>query len=419
VSALRRVASCAVLLTLAFALLSLSSPRADAQAPQRSIVVLVSIDGWRWDYLSTFAPPALTALSARGVTSEGLVPVFPSKTFPNHYTIVTGLYPDRHGIVSNNMRDPALPGMFTLSNVDVQRDTRWWGGVPLWVTVERQGQVAATMFWPGSDREIAGDRPTFWRPYDGDVSNFDRVDQVLSWLDRPEAERPTFLTLYFEEVDSAAHEFAPEGPETRKAALNVDAAIGRLLAGLEARNLTPQANVVVVSDHGMATTVPTRTVFVDDYIDLSTIDVIDWSPILGVSPRGGSAAAVYEALSGKHPAMQVFKSEDLPAKYRLAAHPRYPAVVGVADDGWTITSRARAARFSEVTGGNHGYDPVHRSMHGLFIAAGPVFRSGVQVPRFENVHVYELLCRALGVRPEANDGDPNVTAGFLIERQLP
>jgi predicted AlkP superfamily pyrophosphatase or phosphodiesterase len=382
---------------------------------------MVSIDGWRWDYLSKFSPPALTALSARGVTSEGLIPVFPTKTFPNHYTIATGLYPDRHGIVSNNMRDPALPGTFTLGNVDVQRDTRWWGGVPLWVTVERQGGVAATMFWPGTDREIAGDRPTLWRPYDGNVSNAERVDQILAWLRRPEATRPTFLTLYFEDVDSAGHDFGPDAPQTRETVAHIDGAIARLVAGIEASGLTSHVNLVVVSDHGMAQNAYDRVIVLDDYVDLQTIDVIDWSPILGAAPIRGSVDDLYRALHGKHPALEVFKNEDLPARYRLAGHPRYPPVIGIADDGWHITSRARlrTPRGEETAGGNHGYDSRHQSMHGLFIAAGPSFRTGITVPRFESVHVYELLCRVLGVRPESNDGDPSVTAGFLIERQLP
>lgn len=411
--------ACAVLLALAATIVVFLTRAAGAQPAQRSILILVSIDGWRWDYITKLSPPALTELAARGVTAEGLVPVFPTKTFPNHYTIVTGLYPDRHGIVSNNMRDPVLPGIFTLSNVDVQQDTRWWGGVPLWVLAERQGGIAATMFWPGSDREIAGDRPTRWRPFDESVSNDARVDQILSWLRLPEPERPTFMTLYFDAVDTASHESGPDGPRMRAAALSVDAAIGRLIAGINWANLASRVNLVVVSDHGMAQTSRDRVIYLDDYVDLSTIEVIDWSPILGVSPLGGSVDALYAALRGKHAALQVFKSAELPSSHRLAGHPRYPPLIGIADDGWTITSRARAARDLDEARGNHGYDPVHQSMHGLFVAAGPSFRTGVKVPRFENVHVYELLCRVLGVRPEPNDGDPKITASFVNERRAP
>lgn len=383
-----------------------------ASAGERPILILVSIDGWRWDYLDRFKPPALLALAARGVVSDGLIPSFPSKTFPNHYTLVTGLHPSRHGILSNNMRDPALPGFFSLGNDVVQKDTRWWGGVPLWVTVEAQGQIAGTMFWPGSDVEIAGDRPTRWRPYDHDYPNSRRVDEVVGWLREPEAARPTFITLYFSDVDTAGHDYGPDSPELANAAAAVDREIARLVAGVRASGLDARTNVVIVSDHGMSANSRGRTIVLEDYVNLADVDVIDWSPVLGVSPRRGSAEDLYRALKDKHPSLTVYRSEDLPAKYRLARHPRVPAVVGVADDGWDIVSRQRMTRdYGER--GNHGYDPIHRSMHGLFIAAGPAFREAMKAPRFENVHVYELLCRVIGVRPASNDGDPKVTASFL------
>jgi predicted AlkP superfamily pyrophosphatase or phosphodiesterase len=381
-------------------------------AVERPILVLVSIDGWRWDYLQRFKPPSLTELASRGVVSDGLIPVFPSKTFPNHYTLVTGLYPSRHGIVSNNMRDPALPRLFSLGDVAVQQDTRWWGGIPLWVTAERQGQIAGTMFWPGSDVEIAGDRPAKWRQYDDDAPNDRRVDEVIAWLKEPEATRPTFVTLYFSEVDTAGHDYGPDSAEIAPAITHVDAAMARLLAGIRRAGLESITNVVVVSDHGMAQNARERTIVLDDLVDLDTVDVIDWSPVLGVSPKGGSVEDLYRALKDKHRALAVYRNEDLPDRYHLAGHPRYPAVIGIADDGWDIVSRQRMTR-DYGSRGTHGYDPAHRSMHGLFIATGPAFRTGIKVPRFENVHVYELLCRVLAVRPEPNDGNAAVTASFF------
>ena len=413
---LRYFLRCALLLALA----SVGAARgletisaAQPAATGRPILILVSIDGWRWDYLSRFAPPALSTLAAHGVLSEGLIPSFPSKTFPNHYTIVTGLYPGRHGIVSNTMRDPVLPGLFSLSNDTVQQDTRWWGGVPLWVTAEQQGQIAATMFWPGSDVEIAGDRATQWRKFDSKVSNNERVDQILAWLRQPSAARPTFYTLYFEEIDDAGHDFGPDSPEMRPAVEHVDQVMARLARGLEAAGVSARTNLVVVSDHGMAHNAHDRVIFLEDYVPPAAVEVIDWSPVLGVAPRTGSVDQLYQALRDKHPALKVFKSQDLPAHYRLAGHARYPPLIGIADDGWEITTRERLARDKNRLGGNHGYDPINQSMHGLFIATGPAFREGMKVPRFENVHVYELLCRVLGIRPEPNDGDPKVTAAFF------
>lgn len=400
------------LATLALLLLAILS----VAAQPASIVILISIDGWRWDYLDRFKPPVLSDLARAGVRAEGLVPVFPSKTFPNHYSIVTGLYPERHGIVSNSMIDPALPGRFTLAARDraVQADTRWWGGEPLWVTAERQGIVSATMFWPGSDAEIAGRRPTYWQPYQHELPNDDRVDRLLEWLDRPSPAPPRFLTLYFSAVDTAGHEAGPESYETHQTALAIDRVIGRLVDGVVKRGLTGRTNIVLVSDHGMAALARERLIVLDDYVDMSTVDLVDTAPVVGANPLQGTPESLYQALKDKHPAMQVYRRDDLPARFRLAGHPRLPAVIAIVDDGWHVTTRqALANRDDRVAGGNHGYDPQARSMHGLFVAKGPAFRSGVVVPAFENIHVYELICRILGIRPAANDGNLAATASLL------
>ena len=406
---------CTVLLVLAG--VADSAVRARATQPSSPIVILISIDGSRWDYIERFRPPVIEKLAAAGIRSEGLIPIFPSKTFPNHYTVVTGLHAARHGITSNTMVDPALPGRFTLSNRDVQQDTRWWGGEPLWVGVERQGRIAATMFWPGSDSEIAGARPTYWRTYEHEFPNADRVDQMLAWLKAPEAERPTFLTLYFSDVDDAGHRFGPLADETRSAMLDVDAVVGRLVAGIEQLGLASRTNYVIVSDHGMTELSRERVIVLDDYLDLSTVDVIDSAPIVGMSARPGvTVESIHRALAGKHPALQVYTRSTLPQEHRLRDHPRLPDIIGIVDDGWHPTTRdllARDESGGRFPGGNHGYEPRHRSMHGLFVAAGPQFKSGLVVPTFENIHVYELLCRVLGLRPASNDGDPAVTASFL------
>ena len=382
----------------------------------RPIVILLSLDGWRWDYLDRFSPPTVSRLARTGVKADALVPVFPSKTFPNHYTIVTGLYPAHHGIISNNMVDSAIPGRFTLNNRDVQKDPRWWRGEPLWVTVERQGQLAATMFWPGSDVEIDGARPTYWRMFDDDLPNDARVDQLLEWLNQPEEKRPTFLTLYFSDVDTAGHEFGPDSAETRQAALNLDTAIARLMAGVERLGLEERVNLVLVSDHGMSQLSRERVIVLDDYVNLTTVDLVDSAPIVGMTPRPGTSVdTVYNELRDKHPALDVYTRGNLPERYRLRNHPRLPDIIGIADDGWEpITRRRLDERDKNGTqpGGAHGFDPKHRSMHGLFIAVGPGFKTGVTVASFENVHIYELVCRVLGVKPAPNDGDPSVTANL-------
>ncbi|HVL66363.1 MAG TPA: ectonucleotide pyrophosphatase/phosphodiesterase [Vicinamibacterales bacterium] len=387
---------------------------------ERPIVVLVSIDGFRWDYLEKFRPPTLLALAAGGVRAEGLIPQFPSKTFPNHYTIATGLRIARHGIVSNNMEAPDIPGRFSLRNRDVLMDPRWWGGEPIWNTVERQGLVASAMFWPGSETKIGGRQATYWIPYEEEMPHAERVARTLDWLTRPAGKGASFATLYFSDVDTAGHRRGPDSEEVRDAVARVDASLAQLVKGVEDAGRGARVHYIVVSDHGMASLSPDRMIVLDDLIDIATAEVIDWSPVLGLTPRDGDVARLYAALKDRHPALAVYRKGEVPAKYGLAGHPRLPPIVGIAGEGWHVTSRAEMARWGTgnlvAPGGNHGYDPQLRSMHGLFVAAGSRVHRGRRVPAFENIHLYELMCALLGVRPAKNDGDLRVTRGILRER---
>lgn len=401
-------------------LLTLAACRQQPQEPAAAsgpIVILVSIDGFRWDYLDRYAPPNLSKLAAAGVRADGLIPQFPSKTFPNHYTIVTGLTLAHHGIVSNNMKAPDIPGEFSLSNREVQSDPRWWGGEPIWNTAERQGQKSAAMFWPGSEVLIGGRRGTYWTPYQDDMPHEERLKRILGWLQRPEAERPSFLTLYFSDVDNAGHRYGPESEETRAAIAKVDHSIGELVAGIERAGLTDRVHYVIVSDHGMSALSTERTIVLDDYIDVSTVDVIDWSPMLGINALDGDNEKLYLALKDKHPSLTVYRRSEIPERYGLANHPRVPAIFGVAKDGWQIASKVDVRRWQQPgrrpPGGAHGYEATDQSMQGLFIASGPKIRAGMRVKPIENLHLYEFMCAILGLQPARNDGDPAVTRDML------
>lgn len=390
------------------------------QAPvpsDRAILILVSIDGFRWDYLDRFNPPHLRRLADQGVRAEGLIPQFPSKTFPNHYTIVTGLRLASHGIISNNMRAADIPGEFSLSNREAQADPRWWGGEPMWNTAEKQGRVAAAMFWPGSETMIGGRQATYWTPFDDEMPHRARVGQILAWLKMPDGKRPSFLTLYYSDVDSSGHEHGPESDAVRDAVDAVDRSIGELVRGVDALDLEDRVHYVLVSDHGMAALSRERMIVLDELIDLAEVDVVDWAPVLGVSPKDGDVEKLYAALSGKHPHLAVYRRDEIPAEYGISGHPRLPAVIGIAAEGWYITSNREVARWGQpnrhAPGGTHGYDARLRSMHGLFIASGPRFRRGLVVQPFENIHLYELMCAVLGLTPAKNDGDPAVTRDML------
>jgi len=387
---------------------------ATAPAQQRTpILILVSFDGWRWDYLDRFNVPHLKALAASGVRSQGLIPSFPTLTFPNHYTLVTGLLPDHHGIVSNSMMDRRIgPDKFTMSS-KTAKDKRWWGGEPLWTTAIAQGRKSAAMFWPGSEALF----PTHWKPFDDAMPNADRVAQVIAWLKLPESERPSFLTVYFSDVDSAGHSDGPYSPEVAAAAERLDTALGQLIDGVRQLGLTDRTTFVVVSDHGMAATSNDRRISLSDLLSGASAEVLETGGLLALNPSGSSTAeTLYQTLARKHPALAVYKRENLPRWLQYGSNPRVPAIVGLVEVGWRVSPGGLAGAATTLlrSGGAHGYDPRYREMHGLFVAAGPNIRHGLIAPEFQNIHVYDFMCAALELKPAPNDGDPLVTESFFV-----
>jgi len=329
-------------------------------------------------------------------------PSFPVLTFPNHYTIVTGLLPAHHGIVANRMRDPG-GARFRYSDSAAVRQSMWWGGEPVWVTAEQQVVRSATFFWPGSEAEIKGRRPTFSKAYDEAVPAADRVDTVLAWLTRPDSLPTRFVALYFSTVDHAGHDYGPHAPETRAAVLALDSAMGRLVGGLAAHGLTDQVNIVVVSDHGMAEVRADRVVVLDDLLDTGSVDLIESHALFMMNPKDGDTARLLRSLAGS-PHLHAWRGDSVPAALRYTGHPRIPAVVGVPDEGWALLKRSTVRSMNRAVGGGHGYLPTDTSMHALFIAAGPGIRRSGTVEPFSNIHVYALLCELLGLRPAPNDG---------------
>lgn len=370
-------------------------------------VLLVSIDAFRPDYLDRGLTPNLSRIASEGVRAEWMNPSYPSLTFPNHYTIVTGLRPDRHGIVHNTMRDPALGG-FKLSDRNAVGDGRWWGGEPIWVGAEKAGLRTATMFWPGSEAAIGGVRPTHWNEFDYGVSYEARVDRVLAWLDGPLAQRPRLVTLYFEKVDKAGHDFGPDSEQVNNAIAQADAAIGRLQHGLEAHGLLRSTDLIVVSDHGMAKIAPGHAIATEDMVSAADAALVSDGQSVGFVPRPGHERRAEAKLLGPHPHYDCWRKSELPARWRYGTNPRIPAIVCQMHEGWDAISRKKLnERPKDATRGSHGFDPALPSMRALFIARGPSFRSGATLPAFDNVDVYPLLARLLGIPAAPNDGDPD------------
>lgn len=376
-------------------------------------VVLVSLDAFRWDYLDRPAAKNLRALAARGVRAERMIPSFPSLTFPNHYTLVTGLYPEHHGIVANNIRDSLL-GTFRISDSLAVTDARWWGGEPIWVTAVRQGRQAGSVFWPGSEAAIGGVRPSRWMKFNDTYSNPARVDSVLTWLTLPAGKAMSLVTLYYSDVDHAGHTTGPATPAVDSAIARVDSMVGLLVKGIEARGLSGRVNVIILADHGMTPLAADRAIFLDDYISMNDVDVVDWSPVGALRPKPGRLEEVYAKLKNANPHLAVYRKGEVPARFHYNVNPRITPLVLIAADEWTITTRSRfAAR--PPSGGMHGYDNQLLSMGAMFVAAGPAFKSGITVKPFQNIHVYDLLCNILGLTPAPNDGSMDSTRVMLVK----
>src|SRR5918994_47370 len=347
-----------------------------------STVVLIGIDGFHPSYLERPQSRHLRELARAGVRARSLVPVFPTLTFPNFYTMATGLYPDHHGIVSNTMVDSAL-GRFTLRNRAAVRDPRWWGGEPTWYKV-----------------------------FDASVPNADRVRQVLDWLSLPAERTPSLITVYFGDVDDAGHEFGPEAPETDAAIARVDSAVGAIMNGLKQRGLEERVNLVVVSDHGMARIDPGHLIYLDDFVDPATVNIVDLGAVLSLSAKPGSADTVFRSVA-RVPHLRAYRKQDM-ARYHYGKHPRIPEILAVADEGWLVTTRGLGAIRSRLTRGAHGYPPDAPSMQAIFLARGPAFRQGVIVPPFQNIHLYALLAHLLGVTPAPHDGSLDSVKAVLM-----
>lgn len=388
-------------------------PEAPAREPDGRALILISLDGFRWDYPDLYDTPNLDTLAA-GVRAQALIPPFPSYTFPSHYTIVTGLHPESHGIVSNVFYDPEFRQTFKLGEPASMTDAKWWGGEPIWNTAERQGLRTATLFWPGSEAPIGGMRPSEWTPYDHSLPHRERVNRVLEWLQRPPAERPSLITLYFSSVDSMGHKHGPLSEQVRAAVADVDGALGMLLDGIAQAELTDLVDLVVVSDHGMAARDTERVVVLDDHaVDLGSFNVVEWSPLLAVNPHRGRHDEVLAQLQAI-PRLSCHPRAETPRDWHYRKHRAIADIVCLAENGWQISRRDYLeSNPDRLSGGTHGWDPAWPEMQGIFYARGPRFGQGVTIEQARAVDLYGLMCDALGITAAPHEGDPALARDAL------
>jgi alkaline phosphatase D len=387
-------------------------PNAAAQL-SKPYVVLVSLDGFRYDYARRYGAKHLLALAARGASApNGMLPVFPSLTFPNHYTIVTGLYPDHHGIVANSFYDPARKEKYSVSDPKTTVDGSWYGDTPLWQLAEMQGMRSASFFWPGSEAEIQGKRPSYYLAYDDKFPDEKRVEQVLAWLRLAPTQRPHFITLYYSNVDHAGHSFGPDAPETADAVRHVDEMIGKLTDGIATLGLA--VDLIVVSDHGMETS-QGGWIALDKWADLAQFET---SGSLLYAKSDSDAEKVYRSLLDVSDKFKVYRREKVPKNLHFNSNPREGDPVVVPTGPFVIVAHA-PGNLSAPVRGVHGYDPATMpSMKAIFYTAGPDIRARVNVPPFENIHLYPLIAEILGLRIGPVDGQLPVLQVVLKKSNL-
>ena len=388
----------------------------NSEAAQKAhYVVLVSLDGLRWDYARRDGARHLLALGKAGVWApEGMMPSYPSLTFPNHYTIVTGLYPQHHGLVANSFYDPAKHARYAISDSAAVADGSWYSGTPLWSLAESQGMRTACIFWPGSEAEIAGHRPTWYAKFDSKTESTDavqqaRIDDAVALLKLPAGERPHFITIYYNEPDHEGHEYGPDAPQTRAAVLKMDAMVAKLKLAFDKMKLP--IDLVVISDHGMAK-VEGSWINLDDLADLTNFETAGEL----LYPRSEEdAAKAYNALKHASSDYFVYRRKDVPAGLNYNQNPREGDPVVVPTGPYMIRARKPAeGRDHPPPAGMHGYDAhTMAEMKASFFAAGPDILPGKTVQPFENVNLYPWMAHMLGLTAPKSDGSLNILAGTL------
>ncbi|MDA3821666.1 MAG: ectonucleotide pyrophosphatase/phosphodiesterase [Bacteroidales bacterium] len=364
-------------------------------------VILVSIDGCRWDYPDMYDTPNLLEMAENGVKAERVISSFPTKTFPNHYSIATGLYPDHHGIVNNSFYAPDLDLLYRIGNRDMVMNPDFYGGEPIWNTAEKQNVRSASFFWVGSEAPIDGMQPTYWKPYDGKLSFESRVDTALYWLELPLEKRPRLIMLYFQEPDGVGHDFGPVHEETGKVMENLDAILGDLRARISHLPYGDKVNIIVTSDHGMGATSSQRYVNLNDHMQENWVEeIIGGNPVYLIDAVSGFEDSVVANLD-RAVGVSAWRKENVPAHLHYGTHPRISDVVVAADSSWSIGTKSDPSGYS---GGAHGYDNSNLDMHNIFYAEGPDFKKGYVHAPFENVDIYLLIAHILNLTPAETDG---------------
>lgn len=364
---------------------------------------MVSFDGFRYDYDTKTETPNLDFMRDNGVKAESIQPVFPSKTFPNHYALATGAYAATNMITANKFYDNEFKEVYQISDKPKVRDAKWYKAEPIWVTAERQNVKSASYFWVGSEAPIKGYLPSIVKAYDHNFPYLSRVDSVMTWFQLPEEKRPHLVMLYFDEPDSDGHKYGPENPDLISTIKYMDDILGYILDEIKKLEIADEINLVLVSDHGMTTISQDRIIYLDDNVpDMNVLLSYGGGPVMQVHLKESNDTLI-DQIDKQLKSVEylaTYKRDEVPERYHFVNRNTGDFVL-VADEGWLILTKAEEYK----SNGTHGYDPIVKNMHGIFYAIGPQIKSNYKIGTFENIHVYPLICELLGIKPYADAPD--------------
>jgi len=381
---------------------------------ERPYVVVISMDGFRWDYPDKYALPHFDSIQAKGVKAERVQSSFPTLTFPNHYTMATGLYPDKHGVVHNKFYAADVAAEFKSGSEEAIAGTAFWGGEPIWVTANKQGIKTAAFYWVGSETPVQGLQPDSWKPYEHHFPFAQRIDTVMHWLTLPEDIRPHLIMLYFHEPDEVSHRYGAGSAQTQAVVQQLDSLLGDFMHKLQQLPIAGSVNVIVTSDHGMSDLSEEGVVYIDDYLDSNYVERIYVSPTTLVYTKPDYRDSVYNRLQAM-PHARVYKKEALPERLHYGANSRIGDIVIIADCGWTLLRKGE----QPLLKGAHGYDNACTDMDMIFYAYGPAFKQQYRHPFLSNTDLYNIVAHILGLTAAPNDGDFERVRGMLTPPNLP
>ena len=379
---------------------------------QKPYVILVSFDGFRWDYLNRGLSPNLEFIRQNGVSALSLRPSFPSKTFPNHQSIITGMYIENHGIIANTFRDEFSNELYRMGDTSAVRNSRWYLGEAFWETAERNGITTASYFWPGSEMNLSYRKPTYFENYEHNRPYEKRVEGVVNWLKLSIEKRPRFITLYFDDTDTQGHRYGTDSPELNIAVKRVDGMLGLLFTRLDEIKMRDSVNIIVVSDHGMTDISDKRVINIENLLKDYNCKFYDNGPLMTVDAPKEKFEEVYQLLKKSENHFKVYKKSEIPEYFHYKSHPFIGELLVVADIGWSLISNRRSEYDSK---GNHGYDNNHLDMHGIFLAIGPNFKSGYRTGTVWNIDIYPLLCKIFNISPRSNIDGKAERIEFLLK----